>query len=636
MNKNELILELNKICINKEYSLLSAIQEEYPYIYENIKSQAVMHQMTIKKYMEYLGFVRVGIKTQFIDGTFDSYSLKRMYDDYNLNVKILSEALQCVPENIYRQVRNKEISSLNKNGWISNFEEVEIEEILKVIKDRTYYRKDNNTIIIIISEIVMFENKAIIYLKNGKIKCCFELDERIKKALKKEDFDIFTQEDFDIANRLKVEWENQGKILENTKKILNASTSLKNAIKVLSDKKELSVDEYIDLLDYRFIDSRYKVKDEDIIQKIEKYIVYDNTVRIMVKDEDYQFLDMRGSRLYGGIEELINHYGFVFEKGKDSEKIIENYKKLIRERYVVEGNKIYISSMDPIYRNITGIANIRKINKDTMLMEWGFERISNKRLLPKGYVAYDYSQYLKNQLDQNWSEDKIKEILEQISNNKKQVYLDVNTYFYYILFLKKQVNSKTIDEYVLELGYTRVYKKYKGYEEKNIDNLKEIENDKMNYIGDKIKELQNIDIQYREQVTVSNKPERNKKLVKILKELYQCKCQLCGEENTIIPIIEERDGSLYCEVHHINEFNCSYNGNDDIKEIDNYKNTIVLCSFHHAFIHFHHGGYKKLIKHENKVYITNNFGDKIRVITNYHLKMTLENKVAKNKQNYNE
>lgn len=70
-------------------------------------------------------------------------------------------------------------------------------------------------------------------------------------------------------------------------------------------------------------------------------------------------------------------------------------------------------------------------------------------------------------------------------------------------------------------------------------------------------------------MTISEKKKRNRKIVKELKDLYENKCQVCGE------YIDMGKGVKYSEVHHIHPIGKEHNG------VDNKYNMIVLCPNHH-------------------------------------------------------
>ncbi|PES32843.1 YDG/SRA domain-containing protein [Bacillus thuringiensis] len=86
---------------------------------------------------------------------------------------------------------------------------------------------------------------------------------------------------------------------------------------------------------------------------------------------------------------------------------------------------------------------------------------------------------------------------------------------------------------------------------------------------------------------------RSRKLVKLLKELYNYRCQLCNPNNPILPILM-KNGHQYVEVHHIKGFHESAylidNDNQESGEflIDSVNNTIVCCAQHHKLLHYHH------------------------------------------------
>lgn len=267
------------------------------------------------------------------------------------------------------------------------------------------------------------------------------------------------------------------------------------------------------------------------------------------------------------------------------------------------------------------LADNRKLSADDLLNKWGFNRIRNKKDLPDDYIPYDYKDDLQKNLNLKWDENIIQAILEQLSDKNNNVYIDIESYFYYILFLKARANSITINDMIKNLGYVRSYKKSQEDKVRNQRVEKLLNENKSIFIKKKIEELKKIEIKYKVINEKKIKIQRNRKLVNVLKDLYQGKCQLCGDEETIIPPIELLDGTIYSEVHHIKQFSSISYGKDDIEDIDTYKNTIVLCPYHHAYVHFNNGGYNKIVfDKENNAYLESENGLRIRIITNYHLK----------------
>ena len=125
----------------------------------------------------------------------------------------------------------------------------------------------------------------------------------------------------------------------------------------------------------------------------------------------------------------------------------------------------------------------------SLLKEWGFERIKHKYDLPKDYIPYDYKNDLKSKLISNWNDEKLKIVLEQLSNFNNEVYIDINSYFYYIIFLQANLRKMDINKLIDSLGYKRVFKKEKDTEQKLSDVESLLNENKSNYISNKIEKL---------------------------------------------------------------------------------------------------------------------------------------------------
>lgn len=82
---------------------------------------------------------------------------------------------------------------------------------------------------------------------------------------------------------------------------------------------------------------------------------------------------------------------------------------------------------------------------------------------------------------------------------------------------------------------------------------------------------------------------------------------------------EVRNINLTFIVHHITSLH-EAKSEKDIEYIDSYKNTMVLCPYHHKYVHIHNGGFSKLYKDENDIlYLENEQKEKIEIYINYHL-----------------
>lgn len=622
-SEDELIDNLCRILHNKEYKSIDYIKTNYPDEFDSIKYYT--HINNLKRCDEYLdkkGFFKTGEKTNDLSKTFDSYSLSRLINDYDVKASQLASALHCTRQHISKIA--KDISTINMNGWIRDYTDNEINIILKIINNKKYFYEDKttNTTILICSNKLDFEKKAIVYIKNNIIKCMFSYNEKIEKVLKDNFFDILNETDFCLLEEVNNLWNEQGNKKINNNKLVEIDSRLHQKISNISAKKNMTANSFLKLFDYELKDRRIKNTEEEIIKIIKKYIIEDNIVKIRVKDTDYLRLRYYAYRnnFENGIEGLVNHYGFKYKGGKDNSDVIEKHITRIRENYIVKNNLIYICSYDPYYGTLNALAVKRDMNLQTLLKSWGFERIKNKKDLPKEYIPYDYTDDLKSKLLSNWTDESLKIVLEQLSNFNNEVYIDTNSYFYYIIFLQATLKNMEINKLINYLGYKRVFRKEKNTEQKlkNIESL--LFENRTNYISDRIKQLKSIEAKYKEVTDTKLIIKRNKKLVKILKELYQGKCQLCGGNEPQIPIILKSNGDIYCEVHHIKSFSNIQSNNDDINEIDSYKNAIVLCPYHHKLVHFKNKGFKQLMFLDNdEVYLVGEDDERIKLNLNYHI-----------------
>lgn len=134
---------------------------------------------------------------------------------------------------------------------------------------------------------------------------------------------------------------------------------------------------------------------------------------------------------------------------------------------------------------------------------------------------------------------------------------------------------------VVEKVINKIYKVYKLEEVLDIyfndsDSICILDKDKMQEkIDEKLKRdfLEDIDIPENEAECKYNKQiKRYQKIVNILKEKYEYKCQVCGYTFLM------DNGNKYCEAHHIKML--SDNGGQGAE------NVIILCANHHRMFHY--------------------------------------------------
>ena len=108
---------------------------------------------------------------------------------------------------------------------------------------------------------------------------------------------------------------------------------------------------------------------------------------------------------------------------------------------------------------------------------------------------------------------------------------------------------------------------------------------------------------------------RDQQLVRKLKALYNCRCQLCDPaQYWDIPM---DNGQNYIEVHHIIPNCIGYD--DEGKSVDTPGNMIIVCPNHHRYLHFHKGGEYRL-DIENGELVLKNTTDTVRVKRDLHLR----------------
>ncbi|MCD1257663.1 hypothetical protein B5M42_002265 [Paenibacillus athensensis] len=138
-------------------------------------------------------------------------------------------------------------------------------------------------------------------------------------------------------------------------------------------------------------------------------------------------------------------------------------------------------------------------------------------------------------------------------------------------------------------------------------------------ILEKLKELQS-DSQY--EIGSDERIARNKKMVTLLKKLYDYHCQICGTDLPLIPRIEKDDGTYYCEVHHVTPLGTAETA-ADVETLDHYLNALCLCSYHHSYVHYYKGGYSDIIIDGDQICLLSVHGEKLPLLLNKHINLEI-------------
>lgn len=137
-----------------------------------------------------------------------------------------------------------------------------------------------------------------------------------------------------------------------------------------------------------------------------------------------------------------------------------------------------------------------------------------------------------------------------------------------------------------------------------------------------LEQLAAIQTELTRETAVVSRFKRSRDLAMGLKQLYRYQCQLCTPESPAIPQIPTKNGYDYVEIHHIKGFNEVTNIEGVNQEngdyvIDNIKNALIVCVYHHKLIHKHKNEYSYDAVHQ--CFVSKDGSSKIPVILNKHL-----------------
>lgn len=324
----------------------------------------------------------------------------------------------------------------------------------------------------------------------------------------------------------------------------------------------------------------------------EKYATGETSIRTKVRQQ---------SRKRGITEEeycLLHGYkGLADTRTATDEEIIE-----IISQYVVEKNYVYIPHDSEHYFNFTNRAHRANMNIEEYFEFYGFIKVDSRLGSSYQKKIEEYKREIRQCL---------------IEGSEVKVLLKSDTPLYRKLYPFAKRRGITIEDFLKDLGFERVF---------SSDNVVTFANQSDSIPVDKraiyLAELENIQGNMERETSQTEQVKRNKQLVKRLKELYHYQCQLCGT-NHAIPLIEKEDGTNYVEVHHIKALSTAglpdQEGNEFDDQLDHYSNAIVVCPFHHKVLHYHHGGFNRIIEQNSELYFFSKKESLLKVERNFHL-----------------
>lgn len=277
-------------------------------------------------------------------------------------------------------------------------------------------------------------------------------------------------------------------------------------------------------------------------------------------------------------------------------------EEIIISNYVTEKNFVYFPHEAEHYNSF-----LQRAHRSNMTIDEFFEFY--------GFIKMD------SRLNSTY-ESKIEEYKEEIRRylivgSNKKVLIKSDSPLYRRLYSFAKRRDITLDDLLQDLGFERVfsndnYVSFSTSFEKKLINNKDLI----------LTELENLQGEFERESTPGAKIKRNKQMVKKLKELYSYRCQLCSKENSI-PLIKKEDGTFYVEVHHIKALStASLLKNDEHifdDMLDHYLNAIVVCPFHHKVLHYHDGGFERMVQQETDLFFISRKDTLLKVEVNFHL-----------------
>ncbi|WP_166689399.1 hypothetical protein [Bacillus albus] len=294
----------------------------------------------------------------------------------------------------------------------------------------------------------------------------------------------------------------------------------------------------------------------------------------------------------------LHGYAGVTDGRTFSDKEIEDIIKL----YVIKENYVYLPHNAEHYYRFTNRAHRANMSLDEFFEFFGYIKVDSR--LNSSYDSKMEGYKLE-----------IRRYLIEGSDQKVLLKSDSNLYRKLYSFAKRR--GITLEELLQDLGFERVF----GVEN-NVTFSNSYETNLTNFKDIILKELENIQGNMERESSLLEKTKRNKQLVRKLKELYGYRCQLCGKEN-LIPLIRKEDGTYYVEVHHIKALSTKYlvendeHAFDDM--LDHYLNAIVVCPFHHKVLHYHDGGFERIVKQDNDLFFISKKETLLKIEINFHI-----------------
>ncbi|MGG4334651.1 HNH endonuclease [Priestia aryabhattai] len=592
---------------NKQLPVLTEFKNLHTDFVNKLFKAARQEGKTETEFLENMGFtvdvpVYNGIKRRY---SIDKACIKKLHQEYQCNATSEFAELLGVTRQYISAIARSTPKRTPKKMWEDAFTETEKQEVMFMIQNRKFTFQEDETIIRIYKHLNSAKQFAVFYKKKDTLKCLFNLPSDIFEELISYRFHELEERDFKIIKEI----ERRGFSNKDVVRLESTDAELASLlINRLHSGGWSSRKEYVNFLGWDYVDGRTYTY-EELKEKVLPYIDEDGYFRMTREDEDYYTLkNLFSRRGFSSTEEWITHLGFKYQRTRNV-PTKEKYQERLKS-FIVYDNKIYIQSVSNqrFYQLLLFYGQRKGMTLNEVINYLGYERLY-KEELPDGYIPYVWQ---PNNSDYNMRED-FQDMLDElvIDETAKELFLQPEDKLYQDLVAFAEAQNKTIFELLKEWGYT-----LSNQNPFFTDTLTEEQSLQLEHLKSAQGDLET-------SVTQEQKIKRSKRLVREVKKLYNYRCQICAHDDNgeTIPYIIKSDGTHYVEVHHIIQLSEA----DLIEvgfELDSYENVICVCSHHHRVLHFHNGGYDKLIGGEDgKLYFISKQEDRLKVHHNLHLQL---------------
>lgn len=644
INEENIDLFLEEYYPNKIISSLSDLSKKKQKVYNHINEYCIKNNMDSIEYLNNKGYKIIKDENYYtysqnsetktsssliVDNElslnkYNIISIINLIESYDLKKAELAEWLG---------VRRQAIDALlSRKTKYNNFQgeklyfEPEIEEIICDFIKKLETEYSNKELQL---KIYFEKNRAgvaIFYKYKNEIKCIFNPTGKVGEKIKEYEYGKYNNYDFELLRKMQNEnvcqyikrWN------EDASKVKIIDNKIEKLININSRRCGIDKAEYLDFLGVKIYTYSDEVEDRlynifKINRNKEGIVKLENKSEDGKQSSQYVKVQRDLKTLNISMEDLAEKFGFIYKRIVNLEVYENKDKEIIKNRYVVRNSSIYINSQDKYCINLRSRASQRGMKFDEYIQLLGFIRIKSKDELPIGYIEYDWRRDI---VEISFIEQKLKNILKDIAFENQDIYIDTDTYLYDLLLRYSYILNVNINEMIENFGFKRIYKRKNVSNKEDKINNHDEEKYKEELRNNILEELKNMDNSLKKNGKFITTIERNIKLPRLLKELYEHKCQLCSEQTLAIPPIKKENGEEYVEVHHIKELASGFNENNECDEdLDSYKNAIVVCCYHHKYLHLHNGGSNEMIKKDNKLFLKSKMGDLVEVVTNHHLKI---------------